>query len=172
MDRLLSSPHYGERWARPWLDLARYADTEGYEKDGPRTIWKYRDWVIDALGLIGSIAPLLGLLGTVLGMVGAFQSISKSASSNYEALASNISVALVTTLMGLILAIPAIALFTYFRNRIDAFASEAGIEIERLSLYLESANPSRPAAPAPRAAPAPARRPVPRPGGEKGVGAP
>ena len=49
VDRLLSSPHYGERWARPWLDLARYADTQGYEKDGPRTIWKYRDWVIDAL---------------------------------------------------------------------------------------------------------------------------
>ena len=38
-----------ERWARPWLDLARYADTHGYEKDGPRTMWKYRDWVIDAL---------------------------------------------------------------------------------------------------------------------------
>ena len=49
VDRLLSSPHYGERWARPWLDLARYADTQGYEKDAPRTIWKYRDWVIDAL---------------------------------------------------------------------------------------------------------------------------
>ena len=43
------SPHYGERWARPWLDLARYADTNGHEKDNRRTIWKYRDWVIDAL---------------------------------------------------------------------------------------------------------------------------
>ena len=42
-------PHYGERWARPWLDLARYADTNGYEADRRRTIWKYRDWVIDAL---------------------------------------------------------------------------------------------------------------------------
>ena len=49
VDRLLSSPHYGERWARPWLDLARYADTHGYEKDNARTMWKYRDWVIDAL---------------------------------------------------------------------------------------------------------------------------
>ena len=49
VDRLLSSPRYGERWARPWLDLARYADTQGYEKDGPRTIWKYRDWVVGAL---------------------------------------------------------------------------------------------------------------------------
>ncbi len=48
MDRLLASPHYGERWARPWLDLARYADTNGHEKDNRRSIWKYRDWVIDA----------------------------------------------------------------------------------------------------------------------------
>ncbi|MEO5823519.1 MAG: PSD1 and planctomycete cytochrome C domain-containing protein [Vicinamibacteraceae bacterium] len=49
VDRLLASPHYGERWARPWLDLARYADTNGYEKDRRREMWKYRDWVIDAL---------------------------------------------------------------------------------------------------------------------------
>ncbi len=49
VDRLLASPHYGERWARPWLDLARYADSQGYEKDLPRVMWKYRDWVIDAL---------------------------------------------------------------------------------------------------------------------------
>jgi Protein of unknown function (DUF1549)/Protein of unknown function (DUF1553)/Planctomycete cytochrome C len=49
VDRLLSSSHYGERWARRWLDLARYADTNGYEKDRPRSIWPYRDWVINAL---------------------------------------------------------------------------------------------------------------------------
>ena len=48
VDRLLHSPAYGERWARLWLDLARYADTQGYEKDNRRTIWRYRDWVIDA----------------------------------------------------------------------------------------------------------------------------
>jgi hypothetical protein len=49
VDRLLASPHYGERWARPWLDLARYADSNGYEKDRERTAWEYRDWVIRAL---------------------------------------------------------------------------------------------------------------------------
>jgi cytochrome c553 len=49
VDGLLASPHYGERWARPWLDLARYADTNGYEKDRRRSAWMYRDWVIDAL---------------------------------------------------------------------------------------------------------------------------
>jgi len=48
VDRLLASPHYGERWARRWLDLARYADTNGYEKDRPRSMWPYRDWVIRA----------------------------------------------------------------------------------------------------------------------------
>ena len=49
VDRLLASPHYGERWARKWLDLARYADTNGYEKDRYRSVWPYRDWVIRAL---------------------------------------------------------------------------------------------------------------------------
>ncbi len=49
VDRLLASPRYGERWARPWLDLARYADSNGYEKDALRSIWPWRDWVIDAL---------------------------------------------------------------------------------------------------------------------------
>ncbi len=48
VDRLLASPHYGERWARRWLDLARYADTNGYEKDRPRVAWPWRDWVIRA----------------------------------------------------------------------------------------------------------------------------
>jgi hypothetical protein len=49
VDRLLASPHYGERWGRHWLDLARYADSNGYSIDSPRTIWPYRDWVIQAL---------------------------------------------------------------------------------------------------------------------------
>jgi biopolymer transport protein ExbB len=98
----------------------------------------------DGLGVIGTIAPLLGLLGTVIGMVGAFDSISHSAgSSNYEDLATSISMALVTTLMGLTLAIPCVALFTYFRNRIDAFAADGAREVERLLVHIES--PSSPA---------------------------
>ena len=49
LDRLLASPHFGERWGRHWLDLARYADSDGYEKDLPRPhAWRWRDWVIDA----------------------------------------------------------------------------------------------------------------------------
>jgi hypothetical protein len=49
VERLLASPHYGERWGRHWLDVARYADSNGYSIDAPRSIWKYRDWVIKAL---------------------------------------------------------------------------------------------------------------------------
>ncbi len=48
VDGLLARPEYGERWARRWLDLARYSDTNGYEKDRPRSMWPYRDWVIHA----------------------------------------------------------------------------------------------------------------------------
>lgn len=49
VERLLASPHYGERWGRWWLDLARYADSNGYSIDAPRSIWPYRDWVIRAM---------------------------------------------------------------------------------------------------------------------------
>lgn len=49
VERLLASPHFGERWASMWMDLARYGDSQGYQKDPGRTIWPYRDWVINAL---------------------------------------------------------------------------------------------------------------------------
>src|SRR5690349_2517580 len=49
VDELLASPHFGEKWASWWLDMARYSDTKGYERDAGRTIWRYRDWVIRAL---------------------------------------------------------------------------------------------------------------------------
>src|SRR5690606_15604661 len=48
VEELLASPRYGERWARIWLDIARYADTKGYEADRHRDMWRFRDWVIDA----------------------------------------------------------------------------------------------------------------------------
>ncbi|MBI1314677.1 DUF1553 domain-containing protein [bacterium] len=49
IQKLLASPHYGEKWARDWLDAARYADSDGFEKDKPRFVWMYRDWVVNAL---------------------------------------------------------------------------------------------------------------------------
>jgi mono/diheme cytochrome c family protein len=48
VERLLASPHFGERWGRLWLDAARYADSDGFEKDKPRDVWFYRDWVVQA----------------------------------------------------------------------------------------------------------------------------
>ena len=77
VDRLLQSPHYGERWGRWWLDQARYADSNGYSIDAPRQIWKYRDWVIDAINadmpfdtftihqLAGDLVPDAGIPGKV-----------------------------------------------------------------------------------------------------------
>ncbi|MBN8245927.1 MAG: PSD1 domain-containing protein [Verrucomicrobia bacterium] len=49
VEELLASPHHGERWGRHWLDAARYADSDGFEKDKPRFVWAYRDWVVNAL---------------------------------------------------------------------------------------------------------------------------
>jgi hypothetical protein len=49
VEELLKSPHFGERWGRHWLDAARYADSDGFEKDKPRFVWAYRDWVVNAL---------------------------------------------------------------------------------------------------------------------------
>ena len=50
VDRLLASPHYGERWARPWMDLCHYADTDGYLTNQPRPVaWRYRDWLVHVL---------------------------------------------------------------------------------------------------------------------------
>ena len=58
VERLLASPHYGERWGRHWLDAARYADSDGYEKDKPRQVWFYRDWVINALEPRPALRPV------------------------------------------------------------------------------------------------------------------
>jgi biopolymer transport protein ExbB len=92
----------------------------------------------DGLGLIVGIAPLMGLLGTVVGMVGAFKTISSvEGFARPDQLAGDISQALVTTVMGLSLAIPALAAFTFFRNRIDALVVEAAAIVERLTLPLE-----------------------------------
>ena len=48
VDSLLASPHFGEKWAAMWMDLARYSDTKGYERDDTRSVWRYRDWLINS----------------------------------------------------------------------------------------------------------------------------
>lgn len=95
----------------------------------------------DGLATIGTIAPLLGLLGTVQGMIGAFDTVATSAvgdSDYYARLASNISIALITTFQGLVVAIPAVAVYSWLRNRIDAYAAEAGQVMDEMVLLVDA----------------------------------
>ncbi len=97
----------------------------------------------DGIGLIASVAPMLGLLGTVVGMVGAFDAISlSSGSARPDQLAGSISVALITTVLGLVVAIPTTAMYTYLRNRIDHLTTEIDEDIEELIAPLEAAQGS------------------------------
>lgn len=91
----------------------------------------------EVLGLIGSIAPMLGLTGTVLGMIKAFNTIASSEGAAKPAeLAGGIGQALVTTLMGLVVAIPTMVAFSYFRNKIDSIIAEAGKRVEQVLMPL------------------------------------
>ena len=91
----------------------------------------------EMLGLIGAISPMLGLTGTVLGMIVAFNTIADSGGmAKPDELADGISQALVTTLLGLIVAIPTMVAYSFFRNRIDSLVSEAGKRIERIMMPL------------------------------------
>jgi biopolymer transport protein ExbB len=91
----------------------------------------------EVLGLIGAIAPMLGLLGTVQGMILAFNTIAdKAGMARPEDLAGAIGLALVTTFEGLVVAIPTMVAFSFFRNRIDSIVAEAGNRVERIMLPL------------------------------------
>ncbi|MDA1050038.1 MAG: MotA/TolQ/ExbB proton channel family protein [Planctomycetota bacterium] len=91
----------------------------------------------EILGLIGSIAPMLGLTGTVLGMIKAFNTIAATEGAAKPAeLAGGIGQALVTTLMGLFVAIPTMIAFSYFRNKIDSIIAEAGKRVEQVLMPL------------------------------------
>lgn len=129
---------------------------------------------LDGMALVASIAPMLGLLGTVVGILGAFSTISTSQGfARPDQLAGDISLALVTTIQGLVLAIPATAVVTLFRNRIEKFAADTAVVIDDLAVHLEGARsaPVRIAAgstsaapPGPTSVPAPApQRAVPQP---------
>jgi biopolymer transport protein ExbB len=97
----------------------------------------------DGIGLIASVAPMLGLLGTVVGMVGAFDAITMSdGPARPDELAGSISQALITTVLGLIVAIPSTAMYTFLRNRIDHLTTEIDEEIEELIAPLEASQGS------------------------------
>ncbi|MDP6467184.1 MAG: MotA/TolQ/ExbB proton channel family protein [Pirellulaceae bacterium] len=91
----------------------------------------------EVLGLIGSIAPMLGLTGTVLGMIRAFNMIAiKGGMAKPDELAGGIGQALVTTLLGLVVAIPTMVAFSFFRNKIDSIVAEAGKRVEQIMMPL------------------------------------
>lgn len=93
----------------------------------------------DGIGLIAALGPMLGLLGTVVGMIGAFGAIGHAdGASRSQELAGFMSIALVTTAEGLLVAIPCTAAFTMFRRRIDRLVNEAGEIVELLSSRLET----------------------------------
>lgn len=91
----------------------------------------------EVLGVIGAIAPMLGLTGTVLGMIEAFNKIAATGgAAKPDELAGGIGKALVTTLMGLIVAIPTMIAFSFFRNKIDSIVAEAGKRVEQIMMPL------------------------------------
>ena len=95
---------------------------------------------LDVIGTIGSLAPLLGLLGTVRGMIGAFETVATGAANNanyYQELASNISIKLICTFQGLVVAILCVAMYSFLRNRVDALASECASSSEDLVMLVE-----------------------------------
>ena len=90
---------------------------------------------VSALATIGSTAPFVGLLGTVVGIINAFKGISTEKSTGLGAVAGGISEALVTTALGLFVAIPAVMVFNYFSSRIEAFDVEMGNSSSELIDY-------------------------------------
>ena len=119
-----------ERYTTSDYGFAEYRSA--VEEEGENQTGKlYRK--TEVLGVIGSVAPMLGLTGTVLGMIIAFNTIAATGGmAKPEELAGGIGQALITTLLGLFVAIPSMIAFSFFRNRIDSIVAEAGKRIERL----------------------------------------
>jgi len=100
---------------------------------------------IDYLSVIGNIAPMIGLLGTVFGMIFAFQEVADTQGAARAAeLASGIYQALVTTVGGLLVAIPSLAAFAVFRNRVDQLIAETGFEVQQAIAPLKRSLIARP----------------------------
>lgn len=118
---------------------------------------------VEFLSVIGNIAPMLGLLGTVLGMIAAFQQIAATqGSAQAPELARGIYQALVTTVEGLIVAIPALAAFAFFRNRVDQLMADVAFTVQHVFAPLKRSSRDRRVPGASRQAP-----PPPPPGGGK-----
>lgn len=118
---------------------------------------------IEYLNVIGNISPMVGLFGTVFGMIRLFASIREAGGMPEPArIADDISIALVTTFWGLLVAIPALSVFALFRNRIDVLTAECALAADRLLAPFKpggDANASEPVHAAPSAAATPSPRP-------------
>lgn len=137
------------------------------EDSGSREIDRlYR--TTDGIGLIAAIGPMLGLLGTVFGMIGAFGAIGQlEGASRSLQLASFMSIALVTTAEGLIVAVPCTIAYSLFRRRIERLVGEVSEVTEQLATYLERFGEQAQAAPIPRPVPRAAAVPAPLPAIER-----
>jgi biopolymer transport protein ExbB len=113
---------------------------------------------VEYLSVIGNIAPMVGLLGTVTGMIIAFQQVASTQGSAGAAdLAEGIYQALVTTVVGLIIAIPSLGAFAIFRNRIDELVAEAAYMAQHVFAPLKRRRPVAQERPAPPPPPPPGR---------------
>ncbi|MDP4299239.1 MotA/TolQ/ExbB proton channel family protein [Leptothrix discophora] len=104
---------------------------QSFESAGRAAVHRLERY-LNALGTIASAAPLLGLLGTVVGMIEIFGAQSPASGANPEQLAHGISVALYNTAFGLIIAIPSLMFYRYFRGRVDEFVLQLEVAAERL----------------------------------------
>ncbi|WP_437205946.1 MotA/TolQ/ExbB proton channel family protein [Planctomicrobium sp. SH664] len=107
---------------------------------------------VEYLSAIGALAPMLGLMGTVWGMIQAFAEFAAKSNPTPADFAPSISEALVTTLFGLVVAVPALAAYTWFRNRVDEVVSEASLTAEQVMSPLRRGIAAKPKTPAPTSA--------------------
>ena len=119
--------------ADPRVTEATLRDT--FETAGRSAVHRMERY-LNSLGTIASAAPLLGLLGTVIGMIEIFGSQAPSGGSNPALLAHGISVALYNTAFGLIIAIPSLMLYRYFRGRVDEYTLEMELATDRMVPHL------------------------------------
>ena len=140
-------------------ELPRHIMKENIEEAGRHAVHELERY-LPALGTIATSGPLLGLLGTVLGMIAAFSAITKVGMGNPTELASGIAEALVSTAVGLFVAIPALMFYRYFRARVDSFVVKMEQEAMRLVEITNSQRRTSPTPPAPNPTPRPALNPA------------
>ena len=140
-------------------ELPRHIMKENIEEAGRHAVHELERY-LPALGTIATSGPLLGLLGTVLGMIAAFSAITKVGMGNPTELASGIAEALVSTAVGLFVAIPALMFYRYFRARVDGFVVKMEQEAMRLVEITNSQRRTSSTTSAPNPTPRPALNPA------------